>query len=179
MENGRLLPYNEHQFSSTNSNKGFEMVKNNEGRRHDRYDTEAKIHFIVPYDLTTKVNFQHKKPQADAALNKRFSGITRNISAGGICFISDYKPERGDYLLIDLYLPSEPKPIVMEGEVKWSKATDDGLNFNTGVQLAKVSGKPVEESIYFDQDHQVIWSVVLDQVLGNFAILHKKIYPNA
>jgi hypothetical protein len=153
--------------------------KNNEGRRHDRYDTEAKIHFIVPYDLTTKVNFQYKKPQPDPALNKRFEGVTKNISAGGICFVSQFKPQRGDGLLIDLFLPNAEKPIPMEGEVKWSKATDDGLSFYTGVQLVKVSGKPVEESIYFDEDHQVIWSAVLDQVLGNFALLHKKIYPNS
>jgi hypothetical protein len=154
------------------------VKKDNEARRFDRYDTEVKIHFYVPYDLTTKVNFQYKKPQADPSLNKHFTGVTRNISAGGLCFISDYRLERGDSLLIDLFLPNEPKPIAMEGEVKWSKAKEDGINFYTGVQLVKVSGKPVEESIYFDQDHQVIWSAVLDQVLGNFAILHKKIYPN-
>jgi hypothetical protein len=153
--------------------------KDNETRRHERYDTEIKIHFYVPYDLTTKINFQYKKPPADPKLDKKFAGLTKNISAGGLCFISDYRLERGDYLLIDLYLPSEAKPIVMEGEVKWSKAKEDGINFYTGVQISKVSGKPVEESIYFDQDHQVIWSAVLDQVLGNFAILHKKIYPNS
>lgn len=150
----------------------------NEGRQYGRYEADAKIHFIVPYDLTTKVNFQHQPPLPGPDANKRFSGITQNISAGGICFLSDYKPQRGDYLLIELYLPNEAKPIVMEGEVKWSRANEDGLRFLTGVQLVKVSSKPVEESIYFDQDHQVIWSVVLDQVLGNFAILHKKIYPN-
>jgi len=153
------------------------MPKENE-RRHDRYDTEVKIHFYVPYDLATKVNFQHKKPQADPALNKRLSGLTKNISAGGICFVSDYRLERGDVLLIDLFLPNEAKAIAMEGEVKWSKAKENGISFYTGVQITKVGGKPVEESIYFDQDHQVIWSAVLDQVLGNFAILHKKIYPN-
>jgi hypothetical protein len=152
--------------------------KDNESRRHDRYDTEVKIHFYVPYDLTTKINFQFKKPPADPNLNKKFSGLTKNISAGGLCFVSDFKLERADYLLIELYLPSESKPIVMEGEVKWSKAKEDGIHFYTGVQIAKVGGKPVEESIYFDQDHQVIWSAVLDQVLGNFAILHKKIFPN-
>ena len=151
--------------------------KDNEIRRHERYDTEAKIHFFVPYDLTTKVNFQYKKTQQDASLNKRFSGVTKNISAGGLCFISDHKLNRGDYLLIDLYLPNATKPIAMEGEVKWSKAKEDGLNFYTGIQVMKVHDKPVEEGIYYDQDHQVIWSPVLDQVLGNFATLHKKILP--
>ena len=153
--------------------------KNEPPRRHDRYDTEVKIHFYVPYDLKTKINFQYKKPPADTSASKSFSGVTKNISAGGLCFVSDYKLERGDYLLIDLFLPNEANPIAMEGEVKWSKAKEDGINFLTGVQIMKVSGKPVEESIYFDQDHQVIWSAVLDQVLGNFAILHKKIYPGS
>ncbi len=153
--------------------------KDNESRRHDRYDTEAKIHFYVPYDLRTKVNVKLKTPAGDPTLNKAFTGVTKNVSAGGICFVSEHMLERGIHLLIDLYLPNEQKPIQMEGEVRWSKAKENGISFHTGVQVTKVSGKPVEESIYFDQDHQVIWSAVLDQVLGNFAILHKKIYPNS
>ena len=152
--------------------------KDNEARRHQRYDTEVKIHFYVPYDLKTKISFQFKKTQVDPALNKRFSGVTKNISAGGICFVSEQKLERGDYILVDLYLPAVAKPIVMEGEVKWSKADDDGLQFFTGVEISKISDKPVEQSIYFDQEHQVIWSSILDKVLGSFASLHKKMYPN-
>jgi hypothetical protein len=153
--------------------------RDSELRRFERYDTEVKIHFYVPYELTTKVNLQYKNPPPDPSVKKQFKGLTKNISAGGLCFLSDYRLEQGDGLYIDLFLPNEPKPISMEGEVKWSKPKEDGLSFYTGVQLTKVSAKPVEESIYFDQDHQVVWSVVLDQVLGNFAILHKKIYPNA
>ncbi len=152
--------------------------KDNEARRHQRYDTEVKIHFYVPYDLKTKVSFQLKKTQIDPAMNKRFFGITKNISAGGLCFVSEQRLERGDNILVDLYLPAVEKPITMEGEVKWSKADDDGLQFFTGVEISKVADKPVEQSIYFDQEHQVIWSSILDKVLGNFATLHKKMYPN-
>ena len=154
------------------------LKKNNEVRRHDRYDTDVKVHFYVPYELKTKINFQFKKPQPDESLNKRFPGISKNISAGGICFVSSQKLENGDYILIDIYLPGIVKPIPMEGEVRWSKVNEEGLQFYSGVQLTKVYDKPVEQSIYFDQEHQVIWSNVLDQVLGSFATLHKKMYPN-
>ena len=152
--------------------------KNNEARRHDRYDTEIKIHFYVPYDLKTKINFQFKKPQPDPSLNKRFPGVTKNISAGGVCFVSEQRLEKSDSILMDLYLPGVQKPIAMEGEVRWSRANEEGLQFYTGVQIVKVFNKPVEQTIYFDQEHQVIWSNVLDQVLGSFATLHKKMYPN-
>lgn len=154
------------------------LKKNNEVRRHDRYDTDVKVHFYVPYDLKTKINFQFKQTQQDASLNRRFSGITKNISAGGICFVSELRLQPGDYILIDIYLPGIEKPISMEGEVRWCKVNEEGLQFYTGVQLTKVYDKPVEDSIYYDQEHQVIWSNVLEQVLGSFALLHKKMYPN-
>lgn len=152
--------------------------KKNEVRRHDRYDTNVKVHFYVPYDLKTKVNFKFKEPFPDESLNKKFTGVTKNISAGGICFVSDQRLLKDDCILIDIFLPGVEKPISMEGEVRWSKVSEEGLHFYTGVQLTKVFDKLVEESIYFDQEHQVIWSIVLDQVLGNFALLHKKMYPN-
>jgi hypothetical protein len=154
------------------------LKKNNDVRRHDRYDTDVKVHFYVPYELKTKVNFQFKKTQPDPSLNKKFTGITKNISAGGICFVSELRLESGDCILIDIYLPGIEKPIFMEGEVRWCKVNEEGLQFYTGVQLVKVYDMPVEESIYFDQEHQVIWSNVLEQVLGSFALLHKKMYPN-
>lgn len=154
------------------------LKKNNEIRRHERYDTDVKVHFYVPYELKTKINFQFKKAQPDPSLNKRFTGITKNISAGGICFVSELRLESGDCILIDIYLPGIEKPISMEGEVRWCRVNEEGLQFYTGVQLLKVYDKPVEESIYFDQEHQVIWSNVLEQVLGSFALLHKKMFPN-
>lgn len=154
------------------------LKKNNEVRRHDRYDTDVKVHFYVPYDLKTKINFQFKQTQLDETLNRRFSGVTKNISAGGVCFVSELRLQENDYILIDVYLPGIEKPISMEGEVRWCRVNEEGLQFYTGVQLTKVYDKPVEDSIYYDQEHQVIWSNVLEQVLGSFALLHKKMYPN-
>lgn len=154
------------------------LKKNSETRRHDRYDTDVKVHFYVPYELKTKLNFQFKQQHPDESLNQRFQGLTKNISAGGLCFVSDQRLQLGDCILIDVYLPGIVKPIPMEGEVRWCKVNEDGLQFYSGVQLTKVYDKPVEESIYFDQEHQVIWSNVLEQVLGSFALLHKKMYPN-
>src|ERR1041384_7284052 len=136
------------------------VKKENEARRYKRYDTEAKIHFYVPYDLKTKVSFQFKKPQINTSLNKRFTGVTKNISAAGLCFVSERKLMQGDHILMDIYLPGVEKPIPMEGEARWSKANENGLQFFTGVEITKVYDKPVEQTIYFDQEHQVIWSNV-------------------
>ena len=155
------------------------MDKYIEKRKYERFDTEVKIHFYVPYDLKTKVNFEIKQTPP-AASKKKYEGVSRNISAGGICFSSSKKLEKGDGLILEVYLPQTQKPILMEGKVCWSQASRNNLpsveQFDSGVQLTLVNGKSVEESIYFDHAHQVIWSAVLEMVLGSFSKLHKKVY---
>ncbi|MBF0523310.1 MAG: hypothetical protein HQL24_09685 [Candidatus Omnitrophica bacterium] len=64
----------------------------------------------------------------------------------------------------------------MEGAVRWSKPLPPSqpsskLRFETGVRLTAVEGHPVEESVYFDKTYKVLWSGVLESVLGGFRLL--------
>ena len=158
------------------------MKQTNEKRKYERYDTEVKIHFYVPYNLQTKINFEVKDPPLKESAKKKYEGVSKNISAGGLCFTSDQKLEQGNVLFLEIYLPQTKVPITMEGQVRWcapSVPKSSGHHhqmYDTGIQASMVNGKPVEGSIYFDQAHQVIWSEVLEVVLGSFSKLHKKVY---
>jgi len=142
---------------------------NDERRKYERYDTEAEIYFHVTYEVKTKVEFQIlESKSSDTILSRKYIAISRNVSAEAICFCSEKQLKTGDMLFMEVYLPSEKKPIHMEGQVRWSCATKQKDRFDTGVKLNTVNGKPVHGSIYFDEENKVVWSAVLDSVFGNF-----------
>ena len=143
---------------------------NIERRRYERYNTEAKIYFQVAYSLETLVKFQVVDKDKNL-LSEKYSALSRDLSADGVCFISGRKLEKGDGLLLELYLPKQATPISMTGEVHWSEPVPDKkdpLEFATGVKLISVDGKPVAESIFFDEEHKMVWSTALESVFGNF-----------
>ena len=149
-----------------------------ERRKYDRYATEAKIYFRVTYDLKTKIEFQVVDKDKGRSLSKKYAAVSKNVSAEALCFTCKHKLKEGDFLLLDVYLPSGKKPIHMEGRVVWSQATAPQQKlrqlFEAGVRLVMVDGSSVKESIYFDSAHQVTWSAVLESVFGNFRKLAQK-----
>ena len=150
-----------------------------EKRKYSRYDTELKIYFKVQYELKTKVKFQIKDKERNKILPQKYIAISKNVGPEGICFSSAKELAAGDQLLLEVYLPAQQDPIVMEGEVRWCKKApeDSGRinSFDTGVLLAKVAEKEVAASVYFDKENHVVWSAVLDAVFGNFRILAQKL----
>src|SRR3989338_7467475 len=141
-----------------------------EVRKYDRLDTEVKIYFEVNYEIKTRVDFEVVKAKAQDT-GKKHSAISKNVSAEGICFASAVELKKDDCLRMEVFLPGGKTVIDMEGKVCWSRAVGESQqkpNFDTGVKLMTVNGKSVLESIYFDKEHRVIWSVVLESVLGNF-----------
>ena len=160
-----------------------------EKREYERYDTHAKIYFHVTYDITTKVKFRVMDKVKNKALSKKYEAVSKNVSAEGLCFSSDKLLVPGDLLYLEVYLPvpadvkiplssKYKKPILMEGEVRWSQEAQaqakGGKVFHTGVWLLTVNGKPVEESVYFDDANKVVWSIVLESIFGKFRITAKK-----
>jgi len=145
--------------------------KEHERRRYPRYDTEVKIYFQVTYDIRTKVKYQIISEDGKVKAEKH-SAISQNVSAEGLCFRSTHQSSIGDTLQIEVYLPKRKEPVFMSGEVRWSRelpeCPDDGHNYDTGVKIFAVGSKPVHDSIYFDEENKVVWSVVLDSILGNF-----------
>lgn len=149
-----------------------------ERRKYSRFDTELKVYFRVTYDIKTRVKFRILRINKEEHLSRRYSGLSKNISVEGLCFVSKKKLEKGDILLLEVDLPNTKLPIQMEGKVKWSKRlkirpTRAGL-FRTGVKLISVDGKPVSGSIYYDKEYKVVWSVVLETVFGSFKKMAKK-----
>lgn len=143
-----------------------------ERRKYNRYDTELKIYFRVNYELKTKVEFQLIDKERHTALSEKYSAISRNVSAEGLCFFSDVQLTTGDMLSLEVYLPSQVNPIHMEGEVRWSQegplSKPRENKFGTGIKILNVEGKQVEPTIFYDAGHNIIWSVVLDSVFGSF-----------
>ncbi|OGX23747.1 MAG: hypothetical protein A2787_00610 [Omnitrophica WOR_2 bacterium RIFCSPHIGHO2_01_FULL_48_9] len=152
-----------------------------EHRKYDRYDTEVKIYFHVAYDIKTKVRFQ-VMDKAHKPASPQYIALSKNVSAEGICFSSEKNLHKGDFLSLEVYVPGGREPIPMQGEVRWCepspKKHKGEKRFDTGVQLHTVNSESVEKSIYHDKVYQVVWSTVLESVLGNFRILEQKRHKN-
>jgi hypothetical protein len=161
------------------------MVKReNEGRKFKRHDTEVKIYFDFAYDLETKVNFEFIDKKGKI-LPEKYEALSRNISVEGLCFLSNKKVVRGDFLHLEVYLPSAKDPIHMKGEVKWCRifesSSDASLTekkgnpiYHAGVKLLFVNGQPVHETIHYDKEYDVNWSIVMETVLGSYRIMMRE-----
>jgi len=148
-----------------------------ERRRYERYDTEVQIYFQVKYSLKTIVRFQvidkeHQKPSSP-----KYSALSKNISPEGICFSSQKNLQKEEVLNLEVYIPGENQPILMEGEVRWSKelaGKSSAKEFETGIRIISVNGQSVEKSIYFDSANKIVWSAVLESIFGTFKEFSKK-----
>jgi len=144
-------------------------------RRHLRFTIERPMRFDFAYAMETSVVFQ---VTGERPAKRKYRGVSRNVSAEGLCFVSDKKLTRGDRLDLEVYLPGEERAIEMIGDVQWcapvepsSLTARHGPSFQTGVQVVSVEGQPVRESVYFDTTYQVAWSMVLESILGKFRVL--------
>ena len=153
------------------------MKKNNDQRQHPRYETKVKVYFEIDYDLETSVKFQMVNPQ-EGTLSRQYTGVSKNVSVEGLCFTSKIKLNKGEKLKVEVYLPTSKEPIRMEGEVRWSKPLspdkESNKEFDTGVRVISVEGKPVVDTIHFDANYQVYWSDLLESILGKFKEIGKK-----
>jgi hypothetical protein len=149
-----------------------------EKRNHERYDTELKIYFDFAYDLETKIKFQLLDKRKKKVLSKKYSALSRNVSAEGLCFVAGKKLEKMAYLNLEVYLPSATEPVQMSGEVRWSRASTDGgkkeYPYQTGILLKTVENKSVPETIHYDRQYHVNWSIVLESLLGSFKDIVKE-----
>ncbi len=150
-----------------------------ERRKHQRYETDLQIDFSVSFDLETKIKFQVKDQKRGAPAPKIYNAVGQNINAEGLGFSSSVKLEKGEHLVLDVFLPSVKEPIPMEGRVRWCSQVEGApLEYRTGVKLIKVRDEDVEKSIFYDQTNKIQWSIVLESVFGGFkeSVLSKKKY---
>ena len=141
-------------------------------RKYPRYDTDVKVEFRVPYDLKTEVDFKITEEMMEGRENT-YIGFSKNISVHGLSFESPKRLDPGDLLWIDLHLPKSGHVVFMQGEVCWCQSMgssmDDKPRFQAGIQITKVDGLDVEQTVYFDKTYGVFWSELLERVLGGVA----------
>lgn len=152
-----------------------------EKRKSNRYDTELKLYFSFAYDVRTKVEYQLLDKKNKKILSPKYPALSQNVSAEGLSFIAGRQLKEDDYLDLEVYLPAAAQPVRMEGEVRWSKIIARGKrdeeSFQTGVVLKKVNGQSVQETIHFDKEYNVNWSIVLESILGKFKDIAKERHP--
>lgn len=151
-----------------------------EKRKYERYDTEVKLYFDIAFDVETKVKYQLLDKDHKKTLSRKYPALSKNVSAEGLSFVAAQPLKKGDYLNLEVYLPKATQPVRMEGEVCWSKSVAQGKQgadvFQTGVLLKKVNGQPVQETIHFDKEYNVNWSIALESILGQFKDIAKERY---
>ena len=140
-----------------------------EKRKYERYDTEVKIYFHVSFDIKTVVKFVVIGKDKKTAQLKKYPAVSKNVSVEGLCFVAAKNLEKGDILYLEVFLPKQKNPILMEGEVRWSLASATAKGkFDTGVRIATIDGRTVADTIYQDDTYHIAWSAVLESVFGNF-----------
>lgn len=146
-----------------------------ERRRHIRYDTEMKVYFRVKYDVKTKVKFTVVK----GGLAHKYSGVCKNVSVEGLCFVSHKRLNRGDFLLVEAYEPAVKGPAIMAARVSWCRQLPDNNKkkhmFRAGVRIISVNGEPVRGTISMNEEYKVLWSNLLGSLFGNFAAMIQKL----
>jgi Tfp pilus assembly protein PilZ len=146
-------------------------------RKYPRYETDAKIEFRVPYDFAAEVDFKITEEMIEGR-DRTYIGFSKNISVHGLSFESPKRLEMGDLLWMDLHLPKSDQVVFMQGEVCWCRAIESSMEdkpkFQAGIQIAKVDGLDVEQTVYFDKTYGVVWSELLERVLGGFAKISRK-----
>ena len=81
-----------------------------ERRQYERYDTEVKIYFYVNYEIKTKVDYRVMDKGGEVPRDKKHHALSKDVSAQGMCFISNEKLNNGDQLYLEVYLPRAKKP---------------------------------------------------------------------
>lgn len=90
-------------------------------------------------NVATKINYRiRNKGEAGAAASE--AGIGKNISMDGICFKAKQKLDSGTMIDLEIFLPSEAEPLLLKGEVRWSRdiKAEGKTEYETGVALATV-----------------------------------------
>ena len=150
----------------------MEEKKGREKRRFERFNTGKEVFFQVAYDIKTKVSFQLVDKEAGKTLSRKYIALSKNVNVEGMCFTCTRELSPGDILVLEVNSMSSKRPVYMKGEVKWSSKNaeeqEDGNKFSTGVMLLDVEGKPVPDTFHKDENGDVVWSGVLEAILGSF-----------
>ena len=128
------------------SRTGAKMADNQQNvRASERFDLEVKV------DLESEHNF--------------YTGLTQNISAGGVFIATHHLRRIGDRITLKFSLPGSDKTVAVETEVRWIRensalqkidgATGMGVRFiNLTPEASAIINSFIQsrESLYYDDE---------------------------
>ena len=133
----------EQSFMNTPGAKVAENIQN--VRAAERFDLEVKV------DLESEHNF--------------YTGLTQNISSGGVFIATHHIRKIGDRITLNFTLPGSTKPLLVETEVRWIRENSAlmraGGDIGMGVRFINLSPEAKEaidgfvqsrESLYYDDE---------------------------
>ncbi len=148
------------------------MNKPSERRQHERLSTEVDVFFQLFFDVKAQVQFQVIDKEMNRPLSRKYLALSRNISLEGLCFSCLKQLTAGELLLLEISGPQHASPVKLKGEVRWSRKMTapefDDNKFDTGVKILTVNDRPVAETFVRDENNQVVWSAVLESVMGSY-----------
>ena len=128
-----------------NSGTGAKVAENQNGRASERFDLEVKV------DLESDHNF--------------YTGLTQNISAGGVFIATHHIRRIGDRITLKFSLPGSDQTLAVETEVRWIRensalqkidgASGMGVRFiNLTPEASAVIQRFIEarDSLYYDDE---------------------------
>ncbi len=91
---------------------------------------------FIRFDISLKVNFIVQKK--DIKLER--TGITKDVSAGGLQLLTEEKLENGNKLMLKIFIPGALNPAHLNGIVMWSKeiGTNKGPSYGAGIEFSDV-----------------------------------------
>ena len=129
-----------------NTGTGAKSHENHQNvRASERYDLEVKV------DLESDSNF--------------YTGLTQNISAGGLFIATHHLRRIGDRITLKFALPGTDQPVTVETEVRWIRENSslhrvDGAT-GMGVRFINLSAEATvaiqtflqnRDSLYYDDE---------------------------
>jgi uncharacterized protein (TIGR02266 family) len=132
-------------MSSTNT-PGANVAENHQNvRATERFDLEVKV------DLESDHNF--------------YTGLTQNISSGGVFIATHHLRRIGDRITLKFTLPGTDKTVAVETEVRWIRENTalQKVDGNTGMGVRFINLSPeasaainafvqARESLYYDDE---------------------------
>ncbi|MBU1148030.1 MAG: PilZ domain-containing protein [Candidatus Omnitrophica bacterium] len=94
-----------------------------EKRRFIRFNIALKVLYVI-----------RKEPREEK------TGITKDVSAGGLELLTKEKMMPGSKMEITIYIPEALNPVHLNGTIVWSKETngDEKSSYSTGVEFGKI-----------------------------------------
>ena len=90
---------------------------------------------FIRFDISLKVNYTiQKNPKTEK------TGMTKDISAGGMQFLTQEKIDVGSRLDFKMFIPEALNPAHMNGIALWSKetTTSKGLSYCAGIEFGDI-----------------------------------------